>query len=130
MQKTEIRNGKQFGDIIEGVDFEYLRKNTSVNLSSLMNLALAPYEPINVSTNVSSLSNYTEISWKEPVKGIMPYGYYLLIRETDSPVWQRKIFVKGTEINVPLSKDNYFFGVQSVGDKGNESLPVFSKGVR
>jgi hypothetical protein len=29
-----------------------------------------------------------------------------------------------------LSKDNYFFGVQSVSDNGNESLPVFSKGLR
>jgi hypothetical protein len=129
-QKTEIRDGKQYGDVIEGVDFEYLRKNTSVNLSSLMNLAFAPYEPSNVSTNVSSLSNYTEISWKVPAKGAKPNGYYLLIRETDSPVWQRKIFVKGTEIKIPLSKDNYFFGVQSVSDNGNESLPVFSKGLR
>jgi hypothetical protein len=25
---------------------------------------------------------------------------------------------------VPYSKDNYFFGVQSVSETGNESLPV------
>ena len=95
-----------------------------------MNLALAPYEPLNVSTNVSNLSNYTEISWKEPVMGTKPDGYYLLIRDTDSPVWQKKVFVKETQIKVPLSKDNYFFGVQSVNEQGNESLPVFSKGIR
>lgn len=129
-QKTEVRDGRQFGDVIEGVDFEYLRKNTSVNLSTLMNLALAPYEPLNVTTNVSSLSNFTEITWKEPGKGIAPKGYYLLIRETDSPVWQKKIFVNGLSVKVPLSKDNYFFGVQSVNDTGNESLTLFSKGVR
>ncbi len=129
-QKTEIRNGKQYGDIPEGVDFEYLRKNTQLNLSSLMNLALAPYEPTDVSTNVSSLSNYTKITWKESQKGQKPAGYYLLIRETDSPVWQQKIYTTETNIKVPLSKDNYFFGVQSVSKNGNESLPVFSKGIR
>ncbi len=49
------------------------------------------------------------------------------MRETYQPVWERKIFVKETEIEIPFSKDNYFFAVQSVDENGHESLPVFPK---
>jgi hypothetical protein len=51
-------------------------------------------------------------------------GYYVLTRETTSPVWQKKIFTVKTEITLPYSRDNYFFAVQSVNEFGNESLPV------
>jgi hypothetical protein len=46
------------------------------------------------------------------------------MRETTSPVWQKKIFTTGTEAQLPYSKDNYFFAVQAVSEDGNESLPV------
>jgi len=127
---TEVKDGKEYGDVLKGVDIDYLAKNTSVNLSVVMNLAHAPSLPINVYTDVSGLSNNTKIYWEQPSKGKLPFGYYLLVRETDSPVWQKKIFVKGTQIVVPYSKDNYFFAVQSVSQEGNESLAVFSKGKR
>lgn len=129
-QKVGIRDGKSYGDIFESVDFEYLRKNCAVNLATVMNLALAPLPPENVKTDVSTLSNKTIISWSAPLKGDRPYGYYLLIRETDKSEWERKIFVKGESIEVPLSKDNYFFAVQSVNKNGNESLAQFSIGRR
>ena len=48
----------------------------------------------------------------------------MLMRETTSPVWQKKIFTTDTEMTLPYSKDNYFFAVQSVSENGNESLPV------
>jgi hypothetical protein len=48
----------------------------------------------------------------------------VLIRETVSPVWQRKIFTKENKMTLAYSKDNYFFAVQSVSETGNESLPV------
>ena len=51
-------------------------------------------------------------------------GYFVMMRETTSPVWQKKIWVVGNEINLPYSKDNYFFAVQSVSETGNEGLPV------
>jgi hypothetical protein len=46
------------------------------------------------------------------------------MRETTSPVWQKKFFTTATEMHLPYSKDNYFFAVQSVNETGNESLPV------
>lgn len=51
-------------------------------------------------------------------------GYYILIRETDQSMWQKKIFTKELKIMIPYSKDNYFLAVQSVSKDGNESLPV------
>jgi hypothetical protein len=47
------------------------------------------------------------------------------MRETWQPLWEKKIFVTGTEATVPYSKDNYFFAVQSVDAAGHESLAVF-----
>ncbi len=125
---TQTINGKEFGDVIKGVDFEYLRKNSIVNLSTVMNLAYAPAAPQNVFTDASNLSNYSNISWQAPTIGIKPIGYYLLIRETDKSEWERKIFVEGESVVVPYSKDNYFFAVQAVSETGNESIAVFSKG--
>ena len=71
------------------------------------------------------MTNKTTIKWDAPVKGVKPDGYYLLIRETYQPLWEKKIFVTGTSVTVPYSKDNYFFGVQSVDAAGHESVAVF-----
>lgn len=125
-----VENGVQLGDLPEFVDFEYVRKNTGINLATLANLASAPFEPENTGVVISGLTNKTTLKWTAPEKGIEPAGYYVLMRETDQPMWQRKIFLTDTEVTLPYSKDNYFFAVQSVDAAGHESLPVFPKPVR
>ena len=122
-QNVRVENGIQYGDLIEFIDFEYLRKNTGMNLSTLANLANAPAMPEEVKIDVKKLSNNSYLFWKQPKTGNVK-GYYLLMRETTSAFWQKKIFTSATEITVPYSKDNYFFAVQSVNADGNESLPV------
>ncbi len=122
-QDLRTDKGVQYGDLIEFMDFEYLRKNTGINLSTLANLAKAPSQPQSVLVDVKNLTNSTSLSWKAPLHG-KPKGYYILMRETTSPVWQKKIYTSQTAITIPYSKDNYFFAVQSVSDAGNESLPV------
>ena len=122
-QDVRTEKGVVYGDLAEFMDFEYLRKNTAMNLSNLANLAKSPAMPQEVKVEVRNLTNGTQLSWKAPVAG-KPAGYYILMRETTSPVWQKKIFISGTEANLPYSKDNYFFAVQSVSATGNESLPV------
>ena len=94
-----------------------------MNLSNLANLAKAPAMPENVTVEVRRLSNYTSLSWKAPKTG-RAKGYYIMMRETTSPVWQKKFFTTDLTMSLPYSKDNYFFAVQSVNDSGNESLPV------
>jgi len=120
-----VVNGKQQGDLPEYVDYEYVRKNTGINLAVVANLAMAPYEPRNCSIVTAGLSNITTLRWEEPTKGIKPAGYYVMIRETYQPLWEKKIFVTGTEVTLPYSKDNFFFAVQSVDAYGHESIAVF-----
>ncbi len=122
-QNVRVENGIQYGDLIEFIDFEYLRKNTGMNLSTLANLAKAPSMPDSVKIDVKKLGNNSNLYWKKPATGNVK-GYYLLMRETSSAFWQKKIYTTATEITVPYSKDNYFFAVQSVNENGNESLPV------
>ena len=122
-QNVRKENGIQYGDLPEYMDFEYLRKNTALNLSNLANLAKAPSMPQEVKVDVKNLTNFTNLSWSAPTAG-KPKGYYVLIRETTSPTWQKKIFTSDTKISLPYSKDNYFFAVQCISANGNESLPI------
>jgi Zn-dependent M28 family amino/carboxypeptidase len=122
-QDLRTEKGIVYGDLVEFMDFEYLRKNTGVNLTTLANLAKAASMPTEVRIEVRNLTNATTLNWKAPKNGKVK-GYYVLIRETTSPVWQKKIFTSETTITFPYSKDNYFFAVQSVNDSGNESLAV------
>jgi hypothetical protein len=122
-QDVRMENGVEYGDLEKFMDYEYLRKNTALNLASLANLAKSPGMPLNVRVEVRNLTNGTQLSWKAPAEGKIR-GYYILMRETTSPVWRRKIFTTETEVKLPYSKDNYFFGVESVSEGGNESLPV------
>lgn len=122
-QDVRFEKGIQYGDLIEFMDFEYLRKNTAMNLCNLTNLAKAPAVPSDVRVDTRKLTNYTNLIWKNPKSGNAK-GFYVLMRETTSPVWQKKIFTTDLKMDLPYSKDNYFFAVQSVGIDGNESLPI------
>ena len=122
-QDVRIENNIHYGDLPEYIDYEYLRKNTAMNLANLANLAKAPSVPEEVKIEIKNLANTTSLSWLAPKTGKVK-GYYVLIRETTSAVWQKKIFTKDNNIILPYSKDNYFFAVQSVTDSGNERLPV------
>ncbi len=122
-QDVRNENGINYGDVPEHIDFEYLRKNSGINLANLSNLAKAPPIPEEVKIDVKKLSNTTFLYWKAPKTGNVK-GYYILMRETTSPVWQKKMYTEALEIRLPYSKDNYFFAVQSVNEFGNESLPV------
>lgn len=122
-QDVRIENGIQYGDLVEFVDFEYVRKNTGVNLSVFSNLLKAPGVPLNVTTKMRGLNNHTTLAWDAP-KYHEAKGYYVLMRPTNSPVWTRKYYTSNQEITLPYLLDNYIFGVQSVSENGNESLIV------
>ncbi len=122
-QDVRMENGIQYGDLTEFMDFEYLRKNTCLNLSNLANLAKSPSMPLEVKVDTRKLTNFTNLSWKVPKSGNVK-GFYVLMRETTSAFWQKKFFTTDTKMDLPYSKDNYFFAVQSVSADGNEGLPV------
>jgi hypothetical protein len=123
-QDLRTENGIKYGDLVEFMDFDYLRKNTCSNLATLANLAWSPKAPANVGIEVKNLSNSSTFSWNAP-EGKPPYGYQILMRETSSSYWEKTFFVKDTKAEIPYSKDNYFFAIQTVDDLGHASLPVF-----
>ncbi len=124
-QDVRIENSIHYGDLPEYIDYEYLRKNTAMNLANLGNLAKAPPGPEGTKMEIKTLTNTTTLSWQPPKHGKVR-GYFVLLRETSSPVWQNKIFTTDNQITLPYSKDNYFFAIQSVNDTGNESLPAIA----
>ncbi|WP_296697851.1 M20/M25/M40 family metallo-hydrolase [Algoriphagus sp.] len=123
-ENVRVEDGIQYGDLPEFMDFEYLRKVTAVNVSALATLSQAPSQPEEVQINVRGLSNSSTLLWKEPATGEAK-GYYVLMRETSSPMWEKKFYTSDLTLTLPYSKDNYFFAVQAVGENGAESLPVF-----
>ncbi|WP_259068359.1 M28 family metallopeptidase [Mucilaginibacter sp. X4EP1] len=129
-QDIRAEKGIDYGDLPDFVDFNYVQKVARMNLSVLANLALAPAEPQNVGIVTSGLTNKTTLKWEAPAIGKKPVGYYVLMRETISPYWEKKFYVTDTTVTLAYSKDNYLFAVQSVDADGHEGLPVFPKPVR
>ncbi|MDQ6472937.1 M28 family metallopeptidase [Flavobacterium sp. LHD-80] len=123
-QDLRTENNIKYGDLPEFMDFDYLRKNTCSNLATLANLASSPKAPQNVGIEVKKLSNSSTLIWSAP-EGKAQYGYQILMRETSSSHWEKTFFVKDTQVEIPYSKDNYFFAVQTVDALGHASLPVF-----
>ena len=126
-QHQDIReeNGIKYGDVIEGVNFEYAAKLTGVNAITLAGLAWAPPTPTNVMIG-GAVQPSTKLRW-DKVKDPNVAGYKLYWRDTTSPVWQYSRFVgdvsEATLKNIVI--DNFLFGVATVSKSGNESLVVF-----
>lgn len=125
-QDLRTEDGVEYGDLTKFMDFEYLRKNTAVNLASLATLASAPGVPEDVLMDVQGLGNSTTLSWSKPAPGTVA-GYYVVMRETHVSQWQKKFYTTDLTLTLPYSKDNYFFAVQAVSAGGHESLPVIPR---
>ena len=128
-QDIRTENGIKYGDLPDFMDFEYLRKISCSNLAVFSNLGWSPKAPTNVGIEVKELTNFSTLTWKEKKKKKV-YGYQILIRETASSHWEKTIFVKDTKAEIPYSKDNFFFAVQSVDELGHASIPVFPIPIR
>ena len=127
-QDIRTENGIHYGDVIEGVNFEYAAKLTAVNAITLAGLAWAPPQPKNVKIG-GAVRPSTTLSW-QPVDDPNLAGYKVYWRWTTSPQWEHSRYV-GTDTLHTLEGiviDNYIFGVASVGVDGNESVVVFPSG--
>jgi len=129
-QNVRVENGKQYGDLPEFVDFEYVANVARVNAASLAALALAPARPKNV-VIVNRLGNDTELKWDANVETDVT-GYEIVWRDTTGAVWTNSQFVGNLTnfVMKNMSKDNYFFGVRAVDKDGNRSPVSFPKPVR
>ena len=127
-QDLRTENGIDYGDVIEGVNFEYCRKLTGVNAATLASLAMAPPAPSSVKIG-GIVEPSTQLTW-EPVEGVAHYKVYW--RYTTDVTWRWSRIVPGDITDCTLDGiviDNYLFGVSAVDDKGHESIVSFPEGV-
>jgi Zn-dependent M28 family amino/carboxypeptidase len=131
MQHQDIRleNGIAYGDVIEGVDFNFAKKLTSVNAINLASLAWAP-----PSVKKLSIGGIVEASVKftwEKAQDPDVIGYKIYWRDTTSPVWENERYVG--DVNKYTLKgiviDNFYFGIATIGKNGYESPVVFPNGI-
>ena len=127
-QDLRTEDGINYGDTIDGVDFAYNAKLTSLNVAVMAQIAGAPPFPANV-TIEGAVQPSTTLSWTlatgEAAENLA--GYRVHWRLTDSNQWTYSRFVGQVDTfvleNVVI--DNYYFGVSSVALDGSETPVVF-----
>ena len=128
-QDIRVEDGIAYGDVIEGVNFEYAARLTAVNAISLAGLAWAPPAPDSVRIG-GAVRPSTTLAWTGADDPNLA-GYKVYWRDTTAPQWQHSRFVGDvTEYTLEnIVIDNYLFGVASVGKDGHESVVVFPQGL-
>jgi hypothetical protein len=122
-QNVRVENGRRFGDLIDGVDFQYLAKVAKLNVAALAALARAPMPP--AVTITGQVSPDTKVSWT-PVKGAS--GYKVWWRDTTAPQWQYSRTAPADATSLTLEGvviDDWFFGVSAIAADGSESPIAF-----
>ena len=127
-QDIRTEDGIEYGDVVEGVNFDYAEKLTAVNAINMASLAWAPPAPKNVEIG-GIVEPSAKLRW-DKVEGDIA-GYKIYWRETTEAQWQYSRFVGNVnEFTLEgIVIDNYFFGVAAVGKDGHESVVVFPSGV-
>jgi hypothetical protein len=118
-------NGIEYGDVIEGVNFDYAAKLTAVNAINLAALAWSPPTPTNLKIG-GAVKASTTLRWNI-VDDKELAGYKIYWRETTAPQWQNSKFV-GKETKYTLKNiviDNFLFGVSAVGKNSHESVVAY-----
>ena len=124
-QDLRVENGIKYGDVIDGVDFNYVKKLTSVNIINLVLIGSSPPPPKNLAIG-GIVEPSVKFKWDENNdKNIK--GYKIYWRETSSPHWQFSRYVgninKYTLDGIII--DNYLFSLTSVSNSGYESIFEF-----
>lgn len=127
-QDVRVENGVQYGDLVQYNDFAYLAQVTRADVAALAALALAPAPPSAVEMVLQHLGYTTTLRWQPAVDAA---SYEVVWRATDSSVWQHAQNVgTKTQVTLPVSKDDFVFGVRSVGADGLRSPAAYPKPVR
>ena len=124
-QDLRTENGIEYGDVIEGVNFDFASRLTAVNAAVLASLAWAPPEPTGVAIG-GAVRPSTTLSW-HAVDDPNLAGYKIYWRDTTAQQWTHSRYVGNTtEFTLrDMVIDNYLYGVASVGENGHESIVVF-----
>jgi Zn-dependent M28 family amino/carboxypeptidase len=122
-QDLRVENGRKYGDTIDEMDFDYLRRVTQLNVAALAALARAPMPP--EPSVEGAVSTDTTLKWAAVPRAD---AYVIRWRPTDAADWKDSLRVPGTATGHVLRGvrvDDSVFGVSSVSADGYES-PVAS----
>ena len=129
-QNTRVFEGRQLGDLIQFVDFDYVARVTRVNAAALWALASSPSTPKNLRIHIAppvsfAGTNLTTLTWNANPESNLD-RYEVVMRETTSPDWTGAIDVGDvTAVTLDISKDNVQFGVRAVDQEGRRSPVAF-----
>jgi len=127
-QDLRTEDGIEYGDVIEGVDFDYAAKLTALNVVSLAGMASAPPFPAGVEIE-GAVQPSTTLRWTLPEGAAAANlgGYRVYWRLTTDPQWtfSRDVGKVDSYTLENIVIDNYLFGVASVSVDGYESPVVF-----
>lgn len=125
-QDVRVENGIAYGDVLEGVNFDYAAKLTALNAATLASLAWAPGRPRNVRI-AGAVRPAATLRWEPPADSDNVAGYRVYWRRTDSPTWDHSAWVGQATEHAFHGRviDNFFFGVAAVGRAGHESTVAF-----
>ncbi len=128
-QDLRTENGINYGDTIDGVNFDYAAKLTALNAVVMAGMAAAPNPPVKVQIS-GAVKPSTTLKWQAVDAKQNPQlaGYKIYWRLTDANQWQKSVFVPANVTEHTLENvviDNYYFGVASVSKDGIESPVVF-----
>jgi hypothetical protein len=126
-QNVREVDGVQYGDLPDNLDFGYVRRVCQANVAGILEIALAPAAPSQVSVMVNALTPHTELRWEANPEDDLA-GYAVLYRRTHEPTWtHRRTLGKDatTVVMEGLSKDDWLFAVQAVDSMGRRSVPVY-----
>jgi Zn-dependent M28 family amino/carboxypeptidase len=127
-QNVRVEQGVQYGDLPRYINPAYLADVTKANVAALATLALGPGPPQNVQLVLKHLGYTTTLRWRPAADAV---GYEILWRATDAPTWQYAHRVGNVlTATVPVSMDDYIFGVRSVDASGLRSPAVYPTPVR
>jgi hypothetical protein len=127
-QDLRVEDGREYGDVMEGVNADHAAKLTALNIAVLAQMAGAPPFPADVAIS-GAVQPSTTLTWSRPpdeqAENLM--GYRVHWRLTDAPNWTHSRYVGDvTEFTLEnIVIDNFYFGVSSVAHDGSESPVVF-----
>jgi len=124
-QDIRIEDGIAYGDVLEGVDFDYCAKLTAVNAINLAAIAWSPVPPSGLMIG-GAVEPSTRFKW-EASPDAHAIGYIIHWRDTTSPQWQYSRYVGNvTEFTLEnVVIDNYLFGVSSITKEGHQSIVAY-----
>jgi hypothetical protein len=127
-QNVRTESGKQYGDLLQYVDFDYVVKVARLNAATLAALASAPAAPADVRIVTTDLDNNSTLHWKGATSEAAT-RYDVVWRETSAPDWQFHQPVPSADaakgaFTLPVSKDNVIFGVRACNPAGECSAAV------